>query len=119
MLVAGTHSGLLLYFTTGSLIAAWQLGKLIIRKIQLPWYRLLVCARGHPTVDHATILRIRPLRCFSICLFATSLPDHLTTVGCHFVFVVLFFRFAAVGVVSVSVLLAVCRNLNCRLLAQR
>ena len=37
---------LLVYFTTRGLIAAGLLGQLIIRKVQLLWYRLLICALG-------------------------------------------------------------------------
>ena len=45
---------LLVFFTTGGLIAAWLPGSLTIRKLQLLWYRLLFCALGYSTVDHVT-----------------------------------------------------------------
>ena len=51
-----THSSgcSFVYFTTRGLIAAWLLGLVNIRKLQLLWYRLLIFALGFSTVDCAT-----------------------------------------------------------------
>ena len=44
---------LAVYFTTRGLIADWLLWLVIIRKLQLLWYRLLIFALGFSTVDCA------------------------------------------------------------------
>ena len=45
---------MLVYFTTRGLVAAWLLGELILRTLQVLWYRFLSCALRYSTVDHAT-----------------------------------------------------------------
>ena len=62
--------GTLVYFTTRSLIAAWLLGQLILRTLQLLRYRFLSCALRNSTVDHATT---RVFHDFGASLFDCSL----------------------------------------------
>ena len=110
---------LLVYFTTGGLIADWLPRSLTIRNFHLLWYRLLISVYGCSTIDYATTcvfgdFGASPFDC-TLFRYESIWP----LLEGHFVFVVLFVRFAAVGVVTVSVLLAVCRNINSRLPAKR